>query len=100
VKNVVYFQHRSVFFLKRDTFFLGVGMLGTPDEVMKAFETGVPLIVLGRELLMEPQWVQKVQAAEEDKIPTTLSKKDQKELAISDKMCEYYTGMPGCLPIV
>ena len=49
---------------------------------------------------MEPQWVQKVQAGEEDKIRTTLSKKDQKELAISDKMWEYYTGIPGWLPIV
>ncbi|MFF2447942.1 NADH-dependent flavin oxidoreductase [Neobacillus sp. NPDC058068] len=79
---------------------MGVGMLRTPDEVMKAFETGVPLIALGRELIMEPQWVQKVHAGEEDKIRTTLSKKDQKELAISDKMWEYYTGIPGWLPIV
>lgn len=79
---------------------MGVGMLRTPDEVMKAFETGVPLIALGRELIMEPQWVQKIQAGEEDKIRTTLSKKDQKELAISDKMWEYYTGIPGWLPIV
>ncbi|MEY8189662.1 hypothetical protein AB4X15_08330 [Peribacillus simplex] len=42
----------------------------------------------------------KVQASEEDEILTTLSKKDQKELAISDKMWEYYTGIPGWLPIV
>ena len=42
----------------------------------------------------------KVQAGDEDKIRTTLSKKDQKELAISDKMWEYYTGIPGWLPIV
>lgn len=27
---------------------IGVGMLRTPDEVMKAFEIGVPLIALGR----------------------------------------------------
>ncbi|MEE3956174.1 hypothetical protein [Peribacillus frigoritolerans] len=38
----------------------------------------------------------KVQAGEED----TLSKKDQKELSISSKMWEYYTGIPGWLPIV
>lgn len=30
---------------------MGVGMLRTPDEVMKAFETGVPLFALGRELI-------------------------------------------------
>ena len=38
-----------------------------------AFETGVPFIALGRESIMEPQLVQKVQAGEEDKIRTTLT---------------------------
>lgn len=79
---------------------MGVGMLRTPDEVMKTLETGIPLIALGRELIMEPHWVQKVEAGEEDKIHTTLSKEDQKELVISDQMWEYYTSIPGWFPIV
>ncbi|NIK75396.1 2,4-dienoyl-CoA reductase-like NADH-dependent reductase (Old Yellow Enzyme family) [Paenibacillus castaneae] len=79
---------------------MGVGMLRTPDEVMKALETGIPLIALGRELIMEPHWVQKVEAGEEEKIRTTLSKEDQKELVISDQMWEYYTSIPGWFPIV
>jgi 2,4-dienoyl-CoA reductase-like NADH-dependent reductase (Old Yellow Enzyme family) len=33
---------------------MGVGMLRTPDEEMEALETGVPLIALGRELIVEP----------------------------------------------
>jgi hypothetical protein len=40
---------------------------------------------------MEPHWVQKVEAGEEEKIRTTLSKEDRKELVISDQMWEYYT---------
>ncbi|WP_409304875.1 NADH-dependent flavin oxidoreductase [Peribacillus sp. SCS-155] len=79
---------------------IGVGMLRTPDEVMDAFGTEVPLIALGRELIVEPHWIQKVQAGEEEKIRTTLSKQDQTELAISDRMWEYYTSIPGWLPIV
>jgi hypothetical protein len=39
----------STHFFKRETFFLGVGMLWTTDEVLKAFETGVPLFALGRD---------------------------------------------------
>ena len=39
---------------------IGVGSLHTPDEVEKALETGVPLIALGREMIMEPKWVEKV----------------------------------------
>lgn len=46
---------------------IGVGMLRTPDEVMKAFEIGVPLIALGRELIMEPQWVQKYKPVKKTK---------------------------------
>lgn len=34
-------------------FVMGVGMLWIFDEVMKVFEIGVFLIVLGRELIME-----------------------------------------------
>ncbi|WP_053374993.1 hypothetical protein [Paenibacillus sp. FJAT-27812] len=77
---------------------MGVGMLRTPDEVMKALETGIPLLALGRELIMEPHWVQKVEAGEEEKIRTTLSKEDQKELVIPDQMWEYYTSIPGWVP--
>ncbi|MFF2455276.1 hypothetical protein [Peribacillus simplex] len=46
---------------------MGVGMLRTPDEVMKAFAIGVPLIALGRELIMGPQWVQKYKPVKKTK---------------------------------
>ena len=52
---------------------IGVGSLHTPDDVKKALDTGVPLIALGRELIIEPKWVQKVQAGEENTIKTTLT---------------------------
>lgn len=79
---------------------IGVGMLRTPDEVMEALRTGVHLVALGRELIVEPHWVQKIEAGEEEKIRTTLSKEDKKELAISNQMWDYYTSIPGWLPIV
>lgn len=65
---------------------VGVGSLHTPDEVVEALETGVPLIALGRELLMEPKWTEKVQAGEEDQIRVTLSKSAQEELVIPDPL--------------
>ncbi|WP_047154675.1 NADH-dependent flavin oxidoreductase [Aneurinibacillus tyrosinisolvens] len=79
---------------------IGVGMLRTPDEVVEALDTGIPLIALGRELIMEPHWIQKVKAGQEETIRTTLAKKDQKELVLSDQMMEYYQHIPGWLPIV
>ena len=79
---------------------VGVGSLRTPDEVVEALETGVPLIALGREMLMEPKWIEKIQAGQEDQIRTTLSKKDQKELVIPDPLWKRLIGIEGWLPVV
>ncbi|MET3211679.1 UNVERIFIED_CONTAM: 2,4-dienoyl-CoA reductase-like NADH-dependent reductase (Old Yellow Enzyme family) [Paenibacillus sp. PvR008] len=78
---------------------MGVGSLNTPDEALGALETGVPLVSLGRPLLMEPQWVQKVQHGTEDTIRTTLSKQAQQELVIPDYMWGALTTIPDWLPV-
>jgi NADH:flavin oxidoreductases, Old Yellow Enzyme family len=38
---------------------IGVGSIHTAEDARKAFETGVPLIAIGRELIIDPDWVQK-----------------------------------------
>ncbi|MEY8189089.1 NADH-dependent flavin oxidoreductase [Peribacillus simplex] len=79
---------------------VGVGSLHTPDEVAEAMETGVPFIALGRELLMEPHWIEKIRSGKEAEIRTTLSKKDQDELVIPDPLWEKLIGIKGWLPVV
>ena len=50
---------------------IGVGSIHTPDQAVEALEkTGIPLIALGRELIMEPQWVEKVEQGKEREIKT------------------------------
>ncbi|MFF2755756.1 NADH-dependent flavin oxidoreductase [Psychrobacillus sp. NPDC058041] len=78
---------------------VGVGSLHTPDEVVEALETGVPLIALGREMLMEPKWIEKVEAGREDQIRTTLSKKDQQKLVIPDPLWQRLMNVKGWLPV-
>ena len=78
---------------------VGVGSLHTPDEVIEALETGVPFIALGRELLMEPKWVEKVQAGEEDQIRKTLSRHTQGELVIPDPLWDRLMNVKGWLPV-
>ena len=47
---------------------IGVGSIHTPDQAIEALEkTGIPLIALGRELIMEPQWVEKVEQGKESR---------------------------------
>ncbi|MGM9955815.1 MAG: NADH-dependent flavin oxidoreductase [Peribacillus sp.] len=79
---------------------IGVGALHTPEEVAEAMETGVPFIALGRELLMEPYWIEKIKAGKEKEIRTTLSKKDQDELVIPDPLWEKLINVKGWLPVV
>lgn len=79
---------------------IGVGSIHTPDEAVKALETGVPLIALGRELIMEPDWVAKVEQGKETEISTTLSKGDQESLVIPKPLWEVIINTPGWFPIV
>lgn len=44
--------------------FIGVGSIYSPEDAKEAMETGADLLALGRELLIEPHWVEKVAAGE------------------------------------
>jgi 2,4-dienoyl-CoA reductase-like NADH-dependent reductase (Old Yellow Enzyme family) len=79
---------------------IGVGSLHSPDDVKKAMDTGVPLIALGRELIMEPKWVQKVEAGEEETIDTTLTKNDQERLVVPDVLWSNIINTAGWFPVV
>ncbi|RXJ02450.1 NADH-dependent flavin oxidoreductase [Anaerobacillus alkaliphilus] len=79
---------------------IGVGSLHTPDDVMKALDTGVPLLALGRELIVEPNWIEKVQSGEEDTIATTLTNDDQEKLIVPDALWSAIMNTPGWFPVV
>jgi 2,4-dienoyl-CoA reductase-like NADH-dependent reductase (Old Yellow Enzyme family) len=79
---------------------IGVGSIHTPDQAIDALEkTGIPLIALGRELIMEPQWVEKVEQGEEYDVKTTINPNDQALLAIPDPLWELILNVPGWFPI-
>ncbi|MED4405717.1 NADH-dependent flavin oxidoreductase [Heyndrickxia coagulans] len=77
---------------------IGVGSLHTGDEVLKAMETGVPLIALGRELVMEPHWVEKIKAGQKDAIQTALQKDDRERLVIPEPLWKMIISIPGWFP--
>ncbi len=81
---------------------IGVGFIHTADEALKARETGVPLIALGREIIMEPDWVQKVSEGKEAEIATTLKKDPQVQarLVIPDPLWQAIIHTPGWFPVV
>ncbi len=79
---------------------IGVGSIHTPDDAMRVFQTGITLVALGRELLMEPDWVRMVQEGREGAIRTILDRNSQKDLVIPDGMWQAMIARKGWLPIV
>lgn len=79
---------------------IGVGGLSTPNDVVKALGTGIPLVTIGHALIMEPKWVEKVQSGQETEIRTTLPRPAQKELAVPDTLWGMITNIPGWFPVV
>lgn len=79
---------------------IGVGSLCTAEEVLNAMAMGVPLIALGRGLLMEPDWIIKVSNGQEGNIRTILPKSAQKELVLPDGLWQMIMNSPGWLPVV
>jgi 2,4-dienoyl-CoA reductase-like NADH-dependent reductase (Old Yellow Enzyme family) len=77
---------------------IGVGSIYTPDEALKAFQTGVPLIALGREMIIEPDWVQKVKDGKENEIITEINKNKQDQLVIPDPLWQAIIHTPGWFP--
>jgi len=66
--------------------------------VGKAFATGVPLLALGRELIIDPDWVQKISENRENEIVTKINKEKQKELVIPDPLWNAIINSPGWFP--
>ncbi|RED37022.1 NADH-dependent flavin oxidoreductase [Paenibacillus sp. VMFN-D1] len=78
---------------------IGVGSIRTPDEALRALQSGVPLIALGRELIIDPDWVEKVTQGREDEIRTEITLDDQEKLGIADPLWHKIVNTPGWFPI-
>jgi 2,4-dienoyl-CoA reductase-like NADH-dependent reductase (Old Yellow Enzyme family) len=79
---------------------MGVGSIRTPDDALKALDSGVPLLALGRELIIEPHWINKLQNNEIDQIRTTVRRTDQAELEIPHGLWQMILNVPGWFPVV
>jgi 2,4-dienoyl-CoA reductase-like NADH-dependent reductase (Old Yellow Enzyme family) len=77
---------------------IGVGSIYTPDEALKAIQTGLPLIALGRELIIDPDWVQKIAEGKETEINTEINKENQHQLVIPDPLWQAIIHTPGWFP--
>jgi len=73
---------------------ISVGSIETPAQAEEVMDAGIEFVALGRESIREPQWVQKVEAGQEDTIRYTLDKNDMEELGINPAFANFL-GMLG-----
>ncbi|UQZ34008.1 NADH-dependent flavin oxidoreductase [Paenibacillus sp. PK3_47] len=78
---------------------IGVGSLYTAEDALKAMGTGISLVALGRPLLIDPDWVQKVAEGRAGEIDTELDTSAQEALVIPDPLWGALVNTPGWLPL-
>ncbi|OXM87115.1 NADH-dependent flavin oxidoreductase [Paenibacillus rigui] len=78
---------------------IGVGSIHTPDEALRALQSGIPFIALGRELIIDPDWVEKITLGKENEIRTELTLNDQEKLGIAEPLWLKIVHTPGWFPI-
>lgn len=78
---------------------IAVGEIWQPEEALQVLTSGIPFVALGRALIVEPGWVEKVAQNRSAEIRLTMHERDREPLAISFAMWEYLARVPGWLPI-
>ncbi|MCM3196888.1 NADH-dependent flavin oxidoreductase [Priestia megaterium] len=65
---------------------LAAGSMGTPDDVKMALDKGLTLAAIGHALIMNPDWIEKVQNGNEAEIKTAIRKSKVSELELPEKL--------------
>lgn len=78
---------------------IGVGSLYKPEDALKSLDTGISLVALGRPLLIDPDYVQKLAEGRAGDIATELDTTAQAELVIPDPLWGAISRPTGWLPL-
>ncbi|MGG3445227.1 NADH-dependent flavin oxidoreductase [Bacillus nitratireducens] len=65
---------------------MAAGSIVTPDDASLALEKGISLAAIGHGLIMNPDWVEKVQDGKEDEIKAAIKKSAVSELELPEKL--------------
>ncbi|WKA55683.1 NADH-dependent flavin oxidoreductase [Planococcus shixiaomingii] len=68
-----------------------VGSVKTPQDALEALQEGADIVAMGRQVLIDPEWTEKVKAGNEKDIFTTIPKKRVGKLDIPESMWNLIT---------
>lgn len=79
---------------------MAAGEIRTPDEAREVVKMDLPMVVVGRSLVMNPNWVEMAQTGQESEIKMQLdSSSSAKALQIPTKLWEVINATPGWFPV-
>ncbi|MET3941883.1 2,4-dienoyl-CoA reductase-like NADH-dependent reductase (Old Yellow Enzyme family) [Paenibacillus sp. PvP094] len=74
---------------------MAAGSIITPDDALKAVDLGLPLVAIGHALIMNPDWVEKVENGREAEVETELDISKLDQLLIPGKLWDQIQVSPG-----
>ncbi|MFI8685889.1 NADH-dependent flavin oxidoreductase [Rossellomorea sp. NPDC077527] len=79
--------------------FLAAGSMRTPEDVSTALDKGLTLGAIGQALVMDPEWLEKVENGNESEIVQTLKKSTISQIDIPEKLWTLIQSMGPWFPI-
>lgn len=74
---------------------IAVGNIRTPQEAETVMQSGIDLVALGHQLIIDPNWVEKVISGHEETIRYQLHVADLDDLGVKPPFLEFIREMPG-----
>jgi len=97
--NTTPMLQRTITAIGSETPIIGVGNVHDSNDVLNVMSQGASLVAVGRQLIIDPEWVQKIKSGQEELMRTVLLEQEKEKLKIPDKMWEYMRSRPGWLPM-
>ena len=80
---------------------IAAGEVRTPREARAALAMGLPLVAVGRSLVINPGWVELAQTGQEERIDTVLDlSRLPSDLTVPDKLWGVIEATPGWFPVL
>lgn len=74
---------------------IAAGKIRTPSQAQEAISTGLPLVAIGKGLVINPEWVTLAESGRSHEIQTTLNPQLVTELTIPDKLWDQIQASKG-----
>ncbi len=77
---------------------IAVGSIHSADDALAVIENGIPLVAMGREVLVDPDWAVKVKEGREKQIETVIKGTDKEKYHLPEPLWQAIVNTPGWVP--